>query len=292
MSRTLAILAAVAMTTISVSTACFANLADGLSFTLQPARAADWVQLNLRAGKNSSMSSSFAVSDLPGLDLAQLRANSSRPVRFALVREAGRADCAGSGRNAYASGSCRFTADARFAAFLASRGMRRPTAKESYQLAMVGARRDLVDALHAARYPMPDIDELTAMAALGVDRALVAELSRRGYRLRKIDHLIQFRALNVTPGFIDGLARAGYPNLAADEIVQLKALNVTPAYINGFTRIGYRNLSADELVQLKALGVTPEFVQQVEAGGFKSPSVGQLVQLRAIGFKPRRERGR
>ena len=292
MSRTLAFLAAVAMTTISVSTACFANLADGLSFTLQPARAPGRVQLNLRAGKNSNMSSSFAVSELAGLDLARLRANASSPIRFALVREAGRVDCDGSGRNAHASGSCRFTANAGFAAFLSSRGIARPTRDQSYQLAMVGARRELVDALRAALYPMPDIDELTAMAALGVDRGFIADLSARGYRLREIDHLIQFRALNVTPAFIDGLARAGYRRLTADEIVQLKALNITPGFIHGFARIGYRNLSVDELVQLKALGVTPQFVRQVEAGGFRSPSVGQLVQLRAIGFKPRRERGR
>ena len=47
MHRTFAILAAIALTTISVTTTCFAHITDGIRFTLQPGRAADRVQLSL-----------------------------------------------------------------------------------------------------------------------------------------------------------------------------------------------------------------------------------------------------
>lgn len=72
MHRTFAFLAAVAVTALSVSTSCFAGIADGLSFTLQPSRAPDRVQLSLRSGhdgRNSGMSSSFAASQLRAIGI-------------------------------------------------------------------------------------------------------------------------------------------------------------------------------------------------------------------------------
>jgi hypothetical protein len=288
MHRTFAILAAIALTTLSVTTTCFAHITDGIRFTLQTARG-DRVQLHLRtgiAGRNDSMSSSFAPSELAGLDAARLRAGGAAPIRFALVREAGRVDCAGNASRGRADGSCRFTENRAFADLLAARGMQRPTGKQAYALTMVGATRGLLDALHANRYPMPRVADYIAMTAVGVTPRYVRDLAAAGYRPDDSKRLIEFAAIGVTPDYLGGLARAGYANLPQEDVIQLAALEIDPEFIKGFERIGYRNLPIETLVQLKALDVTPEFVRQLEAQGIKAPSAAQLVKLRAIGFEP------
>ena len=153
MHRTLAFLAAVVLTTISVATAGFATVPGTVQFRLEPARSADRVQLSMRHGRNSNWSSTTAVSELRGLDLARLRSGGSGPVGFALVREAGGFDCSGQGGLSSARGDCRFTADAGFANFLTSRGIGRPTRDQSYALAMSGVGRAHVEALAGSSRP-------------------------------------------------------------------------------------------------------------------------------------------
>jgi hypothetical protein len=289
MHRTFAILAAIALTTISVTTTCFAHFADGIRFTLRPTGTGDRVQLDLRsgtAGRTDSMSSSFASSELTGLDAARLRAGAAAPIRFALVREAGRVDCAGTGSRGRATGSCRFTENRAFSDLLAARGMKRPTGSQAYALTMVGATRGLLDALHANRYSMPKVDDYIAMTAVGVTPRYIRDLAAAGYRPDDSKRLIEFAAIGVTPEYLGGLARAGYANLPQDRVVELAALEIDLEFIRGFERIGYRNLPVETLVELKALDVTPEFVRQLEARGIKAPSAAQLVKLRAIGFEP------
>lgn len=286
MHRTVAFLAAILLTSLTIGSAGFARSVENIRFDLQPsAKRGDHVQLTLRSGRdrnNNNMSSSFRVGDLAGLDLARLRA--SGPVAFALIREAGRIDCAGSAHSARAEGACRFTENAAFSNLLVSRGMARPTREQAYGLTMLGANRQLLDALHAARYPMPGIDDYMGMTAVGVTPAYIAEMARAGYRPADSKRFIEFKAVGVTPDFVGALARAGYANLPANKVVELAALNVEPEFIRGFDRIGYRNLPVDTLVQLKALNVTPEFVQQVRRAGFERPTPDQLVQMKVLGW--------
>jgi hypothetical protein len=319
MFRMLAFVAGLLIAGISLSSAGLAHFTDDLRFTLE-SRDADRVQLHLRGGddrRGSNMSKSFAVRDLHGLDVAALRAG--RPLRFALVREAGRVDCAGSGSSGRSGGRCSFTPDPAFADFLASRGMGRPSVEQSFTLAMVNASRGLIEAIHQARYPAPKPDTLAGLAAVGVDARYIADLASRGYKPAKTDDLIAFRALDITPAYIDAMSRAGYGRLAADDIVQfkaigispeyvagmarigfsslspgdiaqLKALNVTPEFVTGFRNAGYANLSAEDLVQLKALGITPQFAAEMRAAGTRPLSVQQLVHLKLSAFEPRRRR--
>jgi hypothetical protein len=295
MHRTFAFFAAIALTTISVTTACFAHINDGIRFTLQPGRTAERVQLHLRTGKddhNTGMSSSFALSELAGLDAGRLRAGGSTPVSFALVRQAGRIDCAGKAARGRADGSCRFTENRAFSDLLAARGMRRPNVEQAYGLTIVGATRGLLDALHANRYPMPKVDDYIAMSAVGVTPRYIQQLSAAGYRPDDSKRLIEFAAIGVTPEYLGGLARAGYANLPQERVVELAALEIDPEFIRGFERIGYRNLPVETLVQLKALDVTPEYVRGLEAQGIRAPSAKQLIKLRAVGFEPANRRRR
>ena len=290
MTRCLAFVGALILAFLSVSSACTAAPATWFHFTLEPERGnADEIKATFDrdgAGRHDEhWSTGFRPSDFVGLDLAGFRGAGNRPLRFAVVREAGRLDCSGQGGGSYAAGNCSFTADPAFAELLRSRGIGTPTDKQSFGLMAVNARRSLIDAVAAAHYPTPSIDNLTALSALGVDSGYIGEMARIGYRPPTIDTLIQFKALDITPQWIGEFVRAGYGNLPGDDLVQMKALDITPQYIAGFERIGYRHLPVDQLVELKALDITPEFVQRIAAIDGSNPPVDKLVQLKSFAGK-------
>lgn len=286
MNRCLAFIAAVILAFLSVSSACTAAPSQMIHFTLETERGSDLLHASFRKDdgrhNGSNWSTGFPASDFVGLDIAGFRGAGSRPLSFAVNREAGRLDCSGHGGDSYAAGYCSFTANTAFAQLLESRGIARPTPDQAFALMSVDARRELIDALAAARYPTPTIDKLIPLAALDVNAAYISGMARAGYRPRDLDTLIQFKALDITPEWIGTVARMGYANLPGDELVQLKALNITPEFIAGFDRIGYSHLPINELVQLKALDITPEFVQRVRAQDNAMPSIGELAQLKAM----------
>jgi hypothetical protein len=286
MNRCLAFLGALLLAFISVSSACTAAPAELMHFTLEPERGREAIHATFRSeggpGHENNWSTDFRPSDLVGLDLAALGGASTRPLRFALIREAGRLDCSGQGGAYRASGDCSFTPNRAFAELLESRGMGRPTRQQAFGLMASNARRELIDAIAAAHYPTPKINDLIALAALNVDGAYIGEMARAGYRPGTIDTLIQFKALRITPQWIAGFVRTGYADLPADELVQLKALDITPEFIAGFERIGFGHLPVDTLVQLKAMDITPDFVRRVAGKGGPMPDIGKLVELKAF----------
>lgn len=288
MNRCVAFFFALLCAALTVSSACVAQSPDGIHFSLERDRDhAGKIRAEFRDERatrdRSDWSTGFMPSDLIGLEVSSFRAAGTRPLHFAVVREAGRLDCAGNGGNEYAAGNCRFAENAAFSQLLVSRGIGRASFDQAFALMAVNARRETIDALAAARYPMPSIDDLTALAALNVNGAYIADMSRAGYRPASVRSLIEFKALGITPQWIGGFARVGYANLPGDDLVQLRALNVTPDYIAGFQRIGYRNLSADKLVELKALNITPEFVVSMVGQRSAMPPVGDLVEMKMFG---------
>lgn len=290
MTRMLAFVAALLMSAIAVSSACVATSVTPLQFTIEPTSRADQVQVRFKRADSrgtDSWSSSFGMTELAGLDPAALRAPGTRPVRFAIAREPGRIDCAGSGGNAMARGTCSLTPDRGFNDFLAANGIARPTEEQTYALIAVDAQRELVTALKASNYPTPGIDKLMELSAVGVTPAYIRDLAAQGYRPSSLQSLVEFGALDITPEYIGSFARAGYANLAPIALVQLKALDITPEYIAGFERIGYRDLPVSTLVELKAMDITPEFVKSVQQGD-ALPSPSRLVQIRAVSRDIRR----
>jgi len=288
MNRPLAFLCAMLFAFAAVSSACIAQAPDWIRFTLEPQRG-DSAKLHAsfrHQGKNggdNNWSSGFMPSDLIGLEVSSFHAAGSRPLHFAIVREAGRLDCAGNGGNNFAAGTCHFSENPGFVRLLESRGIGHPTQEQAFGLMAVNARRELIDAVAAARYPTPTIDNLMALSALGVDGRYIADMARAGYRPRTLQSLIEFKALGITPQWIAGFVRIGYANLPGNGLVQMRALGITPQYIEGFQRIGYRGLPVDKLVQLKALDITPEFVRTVAGAGQPMPPVSKLVELKMFG---------
>lgn len=288
MNRFFALLFALLLTSISVASACSASSPDWVRFSLEPAhRGGGAIEARFRddsrPGHHNNWSTAFPPSQLAGLDVSGFRAVGTRPLRFAIVREAGRLDCSGQGGNSYANGYCSFTVDRNFAQLLESRGIGRPTREQAFALMAVNVRRELISTIAAARYPTPTFDQLMAMTAVGVTGDYINGLARAGYRPTSIDSLVQFRALNITPEYIGGFVRMGYGHMDPDELVHLKALNITPEYVASFERLGYRNLPVDKLVQLKALNITPEFVQASGVRPGATPDVDELVERKIFG---------
>jgi hypothetical protein len=272
---------------VSVSSACMAAPADWIAFDLRAQSDRQEIHATFhdqsRGRDENHWSNGFKPSELIGLDVAGFYSAGSRPLRFAVVREAGRLDCSGDGGSARAIGDCSFTQNAGFNQLLASRGIARPSREQAFAMTAVDVHRELIDAVTASRYPTPSIDNLIALSALEVTGRYISEMARAGYRPKSLDNLIEFKALEITPEWIAGFVRIGYGNIPADELVQLKALEITPEFIGGFDRVGYRHLPIDQLVQLKALNITPEFVQRVAAVDATLPTVDKLVQIKMFG---------
>jgi hypothetical protein len=287
MNRPLAFLGALVCATVAVSSACIAQPADEVRFTLEPGHGDPAkVHASFRTDRqglhDNNWSTGFMPSELVGLEVSSFRAAGSRPIHFAIAREAGRLDCAGNGGNSMAIGTCRFTENPVFTQLLVSRGIGRPTREQAFGLMAVNARRDVIDAVASAGYPRLTINNLMALAALGVNGAYVAEMAHAGYRPRTIQSLIEFKALGITPQWIGGFARVGYANVPGEGLVQMRALGITPDYIAGYQRLGYGNLPVSKLVELKALGVTPDFVRSVTVNG-QVPPVRDLAEIKMFG---------
>jgi hypothetical protein len=287
MNRFLAFLLALVFATVSVSSACVAAPSDWIRFTLSSQRGSSEIQASFqeesRGRHDNHWSTGVPPSQLIGLDVSGFRGPGTHPLRFAVVREAGRLDCSGQGGRGHASGNCAFAADPAFTDLLVRRGIGRPTREQAFSLMTLDVRREIVEALAAARYPAPSIDNLMELTAVGVDGRYIAELARAGYRPRTIKSLVEFRALGITPEWIGGFARMGYADIPSDELAELKALDITPEFVSGFDRLGYGRLPVDKLVELKALNITPEFVRSVTQRGESMPPVSDLVELKMFG---------
>ena len=289
MNRCLALMCALLFAFVSVSSACMAAPTDWIRFDLAAQRDRSEIHVDFhdesRGRDEHQWSNGFKPSELIGLDVAGFYSAGSRPLHFAVIREAGRLDCAGNGGSSRASGNCGFTPDAGFMQLLASRGIGHPNREQAFGLMALDVQRSLIDAIAAARYPTPRVGDLMSMTAVGVDSGYIGALARAGYRPNSIDALVEFKALEITPQWIGGLARIGYANLPPDQLMQLKALDIGADYIAGFDSLGYRRLPVDELVQLKALDVTPSFVRSAVDQSRPLPTVAELIQMKLFGTR-------
>ena len=302
MYRTLAFLAAVALTTLSITTAGFAAAPDLIRFSIEPSQSADRVQLSMREdrdGHHNNWSSTFPVAELRGFDPARLRAAGSAPLSFALVREAGRFDCSGQGGNAFAIGECRFAPDPGFADYLAQRGIARPSGDQSYALAMSNVGRAHVEALAANHYPSPTVGQLVGMGIHGASPQFIRDLAATGYRLRSADDLMTFRIHGVDAAYIRAIAAAApkLRNIPADDLVAFRIHGVSPGLVGAYARLDDRPLDPGDVIAMAIHGVTPRYIDELAALGYRGVGADELVQMRIFGVTPdfirsiERERG-
>jgi len=104
MNRCLAMMCALLFAFISVSSACMAAPSDWISFDLKAQSDRQAIHATFhdehRGNDDNQWSNGFKPSELIGLDVAGFYSAGSKPLRFAVAREAGRLDCAGTGGSA------------------------------------------------------------------------------------------------------------------------------------------------------------------------------------------------
>ncbi|HEY8433331.1 MAG TPA: hypothetical protein VIK68_01835, partial [Sphingomicrobium sp.] len=246
------------------------------------------VEARWGADSDSIWSNSRRIEELQGLSRAQLMGPPG-PVRFALVKEAGRLDCTGTAGGAHGAGTCRFAPDVGFATFLDARRIGRPDEHQAYSLTMSGVGRDLVDALDKNGFTRPDIDQLVAMGIHGATPDYVRALGGLGYRLSAGD-LIAFKIHGVEPAYIRAMAAIGpaLQHISASDLVALRIHGVKPEFVREMAAIGpaFRNVTADDLVSMAIHGVRPELARayaQLEGGRL---SADDVVSMAIHGVSP------
>ena len=253
MNRSIAILFALLMTSLCLTSVGIAAEVGTLRYGLETARGgAAHLTLTESRGRDRRISVELPWTTLQGLDRsAKVRAQG--PVAFALVRDAGRIDCAGTS----SKGSCRFTANADFAAFLSAQGYPRPSTRQSLDLVLVGVGRPLVGALAAAGYERPSLADLSSLAALGVTPASMKELAASGHRPESTGDLLAFAALGITAEYIRSFERAGLPRLSSAQLIQCKAMNIRAEDLRQLGSGKMVSVTADELIDWKVAGLLP-----------------------------------
>jgi hypothetical protein len=262
-----------------------------IDFTVAPtesAAASDKVQLGLSyraaGGGKSHTSRPVPLGELQGLTAAQL-ASDGAPVRFSLVRDAGRLDCDGIVRQRRGTGDCRFAPDARYAAELARRGIARPTEKQQFDLTMHGADLAVVDELLRQGYAKPKVDDIVEAGIFGVTVPYLRELDMLGYRVGTVDRLVEMRIHRVTPDYIREMAAAGpaYRRLPPEQLVEMRIHGVTPERVRGYAQAGYANLTRRQIMDMAIHRVTPDYIGELAAAGYRNIAPEKLVEMRIHG---------
>jgi hypothetical protein len=276
MNRCLAFLLALLFATVSVSSACVAAPSDAVHFMLEPERG-DSSRIHVsfrdqtRDRDQNSWSSGFTPSELIGLDVSSFRASGTRPLRFAIVREAGRLDCSGNGGDSYAAGNCDAARDAR-------------------QEAVDQAREATGEARDAVREKMLGngrIDQIIAMKAAGVSPEYVNALRAVQPRLRALDpaNFAGMKSIGVTSEFARELAAAGFNNLDANGLAEARAVGLSGEYARAMRNAGLP-LDLEQYIQLRAVGVSPAYVLSIRRSAHSAMDAHRIVQMWAYGVRP------
>jgi hypothetical protein len=296
-----------AMTALIHTAPARAQQAESIHWSIdsvEPGHPAGQLQLTIDsrwgAGNLSTWSNTRSLAELQGLSTAQLM-DGGQPVRFALVRDAGRLDCGGTARGGRGSGACTFTPDPNFAAYAAAHGIGRPTARQAFSLTMSGVGREVIEALDLNGFARPNIDQLTSMGIQGVTAGYVRDLGSRGYHL-SADDLIAFKIQGVEPEYFRALAAISprLQHISPADVVKLHIHGVAPEFVREMAAIGpgFQNLGAEDLVSMSIHGVRPELARayvQLEGGPLRTDDVVAMAihgvtaeyirQLAALGYR-------
>jgi hypothetical protein len=183
------------------------------------------------------------------------------PVKFSLVREAGRIDCEGSFQNEKGSGTFRFTGNQAFVSAMRSRGF--DLEKES----LSNTRRHSQDKLFTA-------------AALNVTTALADDLSSAGFTKLDVDDLFKAAIFKINSQFMRELTANGFPNLDMEDLVKARIFRVDGDLVRLASQLGFDKNSLESLVKMRIFKVTPEFVAELRSEGLTGLSLEEVVKLR------------
>src|SRR5215208_1838006 len=262
--------------------------ADGLHLSLER---------RTERGGRSQMGQTFDFAELQGITREQ--AQGSGPVRFALVREAGRVDLEGSFQGGKGSGTFTFTPDRGFLGAMKSRGFdfenismrdneRGEPEDKLFAAAMLNVTTALADDLLSADFGKLDVDDLFKAAIFKVDSKFMREMKTSGFPGLRMEELVKARIFKIDADFVREAARLGFDKEPFESLVKMRIFKVTPEFIAEVRGEGLNDLAVEDLVKMRIFNIDADFIRRARAEGV-SVEVEALVQER-IGVGGRRKR--
>jgi len=250
------------------------------------------IHLNLERRSDKSgryqMGQGFDFSELQGLTREQALAGG--PVRFSLVREAGRVDMEGTFQNGKGSGTFRFTGNAGFVSAMKSRGFDfdqttdnddRDPEHRLFAATMLNVTTALADDLNSAGFGKLRVDDLFKAAIFKVDSNFMREMKASGFPNLGMEDLVKARIFKINAEFVRQVSQMGFDKEPFESLVKMQIFKVTPEFITEMRNEGLTNLQVEELVQLRIFKIDTDFIRQAKADGVPL-EVQRLVQ-RKIG---------
>ena len=245
-------------------------------------------------GGRSQTGSTYDFADLQGLTREQ--ALSGGPVKFSLVREAGRIDCEGSFQNGKGSGTFRFTANQSFISAMKSRGFdfdeKSSTSGDGpdpenrlFAATTLNVTTTLADDLLSAGFGKLDVDDLFKAAIFKVDSKFMREMKASGFPNLGMEELVKARIFKIDGDFVSEVTRMGFDKESFESLVKMKIFKVTPEFIAEARNEGLTNLSVEDLVKMRIFNIDSDFIRQAKADGVPL-EVEKLVEKR-IGVRGR-----
>ena len=287
--------------------AAFLGAITVVKTTAQTAVSGDWtaslnnekgkIQLNFERrtqhGTKSQMGQSYDFAELQGLSSDQ--ASGSGPVKFSLVREAGRIDCEGNFQNGKGSGTFTFTPSSTFVSAMKSRGFdfeqdasrngERDLEDRLFAATTLNVTTALADDLNSANFGKLQVEDLFKAAIFKIDSNFMREMKASGFENMGMEELVKARIFKVDAEFARQVSQMGFEKEPFESLVKMRIFKVTPEFIAEVRNEGITNLTIEEAVKMQIFKIDSEFIRQAKADGVPL-DVEQLVK-RKIGVARR-----
>jgi hypothetical protein len=277
-------------------------LVAGSTVTAQKVMTGEWtasldqdkpgkIHLNLERrsekGSRNQMGQTYDFADLQGLSREQ--AAGGGPVKFSLVREAGRIDCEGSFQNGKGSGTFRFTANQSFVSAMKSRGFDFEENSNSndenhsedrlFAAATLNVTTALADDLNSAGFGKLQVEDLFKAAIFKVDSKFMREMKASGFGDMGMEELVKARIFKIDADFVRQVSQMGFEKEPFESLIKMRIFKITPEFITEIRNEGLTNLPIEDLVKLRIFKIDSEFIREAKADGVPL-EVERLVQRR------------
>jgi hypothetical protein len=269
---------------------------DPGSVTAQNALTGEWsasltkestkIHLNFERRTDKSgrhqMGQTYDFSELQGLTREQ--AVSGGPVKFSLVREAGRIDCDGNFQNGKGSGTFRFTADPAFISAMKSRGFNFESRSNDdddrlFAATTLNVTTALADDLTSAGFGKLGVDDLFKAAIFKIDSRFMREMKATGFLNLGMEDLVKARIFKIDAEFVTQVTQTGFDKEPFESLVKMRIFKISPEFITEVRNEGLRDLEIEDLVKMRIFNIDGEFIRQAKAEGVPL-EVERLVQRR------------
>lgn len=250
------------------------------------------VNLNLERrserGGHNQMGQTYEFTDLQGL--SRETALNGGPVRFSLVREAGRIDLEGSFQNGKGSGTFSFTGNPNFVSAMKSRGFDFQSASNNrhddgedrlFAATTLNVTTALADDLNSLGFGKLDVNDLFKAAIFKIDSTFAREMKASGFEDLGMEQLVKARIFKIDAAFVRQVAQMGFEKEPFESLVKMQIFKVTPEFIAEVRNEGLTNIQVEDIVKLRIFKIDAQYIREAKADGTPM-EVERLVQ-RKIG---------